>query len=175
MPPIFPASNKLNITFAILQLAYLAAQAYLQYEFTIHRQGLSSPYLIAIPYLYMSFINMIANLVQGSYTHITIIPPHPSSINTSNTISVTPHDINHDQHESVAPGAVDEMVEFEDTEEGERFDGTRSGETTLESVSGDDVGTLATEIRSQMLAEEFDEWLSRSYPQIKIRESGLLS
>jgi hypothetical protein len=70
----FPLSKKLKIAFAILQLAYSVAQAYVHYEPIIHGHGISSSFIIAIAYLYSSFINLIANLVQGSYTHVIVIP-----------------------------------------------------------------------------------------------------
>ena len=87
---LFPSSNKLKSAFAILQLAYSAVQAYMQYEQMIHSQGLSSPFIIAVAYLYMSLINLIANLVQGSYTHVTIIPSTPTTIGPTTSLSSAP-------------------------------------------------------------------------------------
>jgi hypothetical protein len=85
---VFSSSNSIKTAFAILQLGYSVAQAYLQYEPIIRGHGISSPFVIAIAYLYSSFINLFANLVQGSYTHVTIIPPihHTTASASSSTV-----------------------------------------------------------------------------------------
>src|SRR5579859_6885630 len=72
---VFRSSNKIVIAVTLLQLIYTAFKVYIQYGMLIRDRGLSTPFLVAIPYLYMSFVNLIANLVQGSYTHVTTIEP----------------------------------------------------------------------------------------------------
>ena len=49
--------------------------AYIQYAPLIRDRGLSSPFLIALPFLYMNVLNLIANLVERSYQYITILSP----------------------------------------------------------------------------------------------------
>ena len=72
---LFPSVNKFNTTLAILQWIYSVFQGYCLYGSMIHDYGFSSPFLIILSYIYMSFMNSIAKLVQGSYTHVTIILP----------------------------------------------------------------------------------------------------
>ena len=57
-----PISNTLGTILALLQLLYTAVQAYMQYGPAIRDYGISSPYIVVFPYLYMSFINLLANL-----------------------------------------------------------------------------------------------------------------
>jgi hypothetical protein len=53
-----PTSSRLKASFAVLQLMYAVAQAYLQYESINQGSGLSSPFIIALSYLYASFIGL---------------------------------------------------------------------------------------------------------------------
>ena len=177
-PPLFPASNKLNTAFAILQLAYSAAQAYMQYEILIRVQGLSSPYLIAIPYLYMSFINMIANLVQGSYTHITVIPPVRSSTDTSppTSVSETIPENPANQLDNVPSLDVDgDSVEGQRTErDAESVVVTPSDESATELSRRNAIENSDLVRESSNVAEEFDQWMRRKYPHIELHDSGPL-
>jgi hypothetical protein len=68
-------SNKVAISLALIQLIWSTYTAYSQYAPLIRDRGLSSPFLIAIPFLYMNFLNLIANLVEGSYPYVTVLPP----------------------------------------------------------------------------------------------------
>jgi hypothetical protein len=68
-------SNKVSISLALIQLIWSTFTAYTQYAPLIRDRGLSSPFLIALPFLYMNFLNLIANLVEGSYPYITVLPP----------------------------------------------------------------------------------------------------
>ena len=68
-------SNKVAISLALIQLIWSTYTAYSQYAPLIRDRGLSSPFLIAIPFLYMNFLNLIANLVESSYPYITVLPP----------------------------------------------------------------------------------------------------
>ena len=77
-----PVSNTLATVLAFLQLLYTVVQAYVQYGAAIRSYGLSSPYLVVFPYLYMSFINLLANLIQRTYVHITIVS-HPRRLQLS--------------------------------------------------------------------------------------------
>lgn len=71
-------SNIPGVVIACLQLLYtLLIQGFGQYAYAIRDQGLSSPYVVVLPYLYMSLINLIANFLEDTYTSITVIPPVP--------------------------------------------------------------------------------------------------
>ena len=84
---LFPSSNRLKSTLAILQFFFSSFQAYMEYDPLIRCQGLSSPFLIAVPFLYyMTLLNLLANLVQGSYTHVIIIPPVPNTDTIHSTV-----------------------------------------------------------------------------------------
>jgi hypothetical protein len=178
-PPLFPTSNKLNTAFAILQLAYSVAQAYMQYEILIRVQGLSSPYLIAIPYLYMSFINMIANLVQGSYTHITVIPPVRSPTDTSPPTSVSeplPDNLANEL-DNLAPRLdVDgDSVEGQRTERDAESVVLPPSDESVTEFSRRNASENSDSVReSSNVAEEFDEWMRRQYPHIELHDSGPL-
>lgn len=63
-----------------LQVSFSIWQAYTQYLPLFLERGLAAPVLVAVPALSMSFLNMIANLLQTSYTHIIIMPPLRQSL-----------------------------------------------------------------------------------------------
>lgn len=87
---LYPVSSKFKSTIAILQLSYSTFQVYIQYEPLVRCQGLSSPFLITIPHLYMSCVNLMANLVQGSYTHVAVLPCASPIITTIPTSQPAP-------------------------------------------------------------------------------------
>ena len=77
VPPvftIFPSSNVAKTIFKIVQFVYAGFVGYMMYGGLIGCEGLSSPFLMAIPLLFFSFVNSIANLVQGSYSYVVVIP-----------------------------------------------------------------------------------------------------
>lgn len=177
-PRLYPASNKLNTALAILQLVYAFAQAYIQYDPTIRVQGLGSPYLAAIPFLYMSFINMVANLVQGSYTHVIIIPPTPPSTQstTFNSPSTAPLDIPPQQTNpsSAAVDAIDDSASPEgDEPNADSMTLTPAGAAATEFPL-DTNHPSSTESIDVLQTDEFHRWLRSRYPQIELRESGRL-
>ena len=170
-PTVYPASNKLKSTLAILQLAYSSFQAYMQYEPVVVCQGLSSPFLIAIPHLYMSSVNLIASLVQGSYTHVTVIRPTRSGVATTAAVPpqplnpppppvtlprrvlqvespthrplvLSPHPL--DEHQREAPRPTGNPVELPFTQHQSTRPNSR-----------------------QDLTREFDVWLTSNFPQIE--------
>lgn len=81
-----PTSNKVNIWIALIQLIWSAYTAYMQYGPLIRDRGISSPFLIALPYSYMNFVNLIANLVEGSYQYITVLAPIDRPVSNQNTV-----------------------------------------------------------------------------------------
>jgi hypothetical protein len=180
---LFPATNKLNSAFAILQLIYSIVQSYLQFDLMIRIQGLSSPFIMAIPYLYMSFINLMANLVQGSYTHVIIIPP----IRTSSQNSTTPSPKSISQVEPSTNGSIPETIMTS-------VDASTSasitpqinnvgplskelGETSVEYdiEMQNELNQVQPETQNEDMSLEFHRWLKTHYPQIEIEEHHSLS
>jgi len=83
-----PISNKVAISLALLQLIWSVYMASSQYVPLIRDRGLSSPFLIAIPFFYMNFVHLIANLFEGSYQYITVLSPiHPHEPTPNRPIS----------------------------------------------------------------------------------------
>jgi hypothetical protein len=83
---------KFQAVIGFLQVSYSIWQAYTQFSPLLIEQGLATPILVALPALYMSFLNMIANLVQRWYTHIIILPPlrdFPSENRTTGDMYLT--------------------------------------------------------------------------------------
>jgi len=74
---IFPSSNKPKAIFKIVQFVYTGFVGYMWCGRLIGCEGLSSPFLMAIPILFFSLINSMASLVQGSYPHVIVIPRSP--------------------------------------------------------------------------------------------------
>jgi len=85
----YPSSNFANEVIAVVQLGYGVYQLVLQYGSQITLMGLSSPYCCAIPYLFMSLVNLIANLLMPSYPHIVIIPPK-QALTRSSSLTLLP-------------------------------------------------------------------------------------
>jgi hypothetical protein len=128
----------------------------------------------------MSFINMIANLVQGSYTHITVIPPvrSPTDFSPPTSVPETLPDNLANEIDTAAPLGVDG-----DSLEGQRTE--RNAESVM--VTPSDESRAATELsrrnaiensdsvsESSPVAEGFDEWMRRKYPHIELYDSGPL-
>ena len=85
----YPSSSSANELIAIIQLIYGIYQLVTDYGSEIRLMGLSSPYTCAIPYLLMSLVNLIANLLMPSYTHVVILPPQQHSLSrTSSAITL---------------------------------------------------------------------------------------
>lgn len=66
-------SSKSGVLFGLTQLLWSVYTGYIQYDLLIRDQGLSSPFLITFPFIHMNFINLLANLVEGSYPYITVL------------------------------------------------------------------------------------------------------
>ena len=185
---LFPSSNKLKTAFAILQLAYSAVQAYMQYDQMIHSQGLSSPFIIAIAYLYMSFINLIANLVQGSYTHVTIIPPTLTTIVPTTSLSSAPIVGDAPTNGLSLPTTTTVIAAADQTDAGEatstaEVEAEESGDLPeLESSSQGPDATNQPQPSPQPqppqpeeLKKELENWLKSHFPQIEVDDYPSLS
>jgi hypothetical protein len=71
---IIPRSSLLPQIIAVIQLFLSCRQIYLNYDSSVTRYGLSSPYLCVIPYVLMTTINFIANSFAGSYPQVIVLP-----------------------------------------------------------------------------------------------------
>jgi hypothetical protein len=82
----YPSSSFANELIAVVQLIYGVWQLVTEYSPEIEVMGLSSPMVWALPYLFMSLVNLLANLVMESYSHIVILPPldpEPTDVNVT--------------------------------------------------------------------------------------------
>ena len=180
---LFPATNKLNSAFAILQLIYSLVQAYIQFDPLIRIQGLSSPFIIAIPYLYMSLINLMANLAQGSYTHVTIIPPARKLRQNSTTpppsiISQFDPSTDGNIHEAII-ASVDASTSTAITPQIHDV-GPLSQELGETSVEHDlemqnELNQVQPETQNEDVSLGFNHWLETHFPQVEIEEHRSLS
>ena len=98
----YPSSNFANEVIAVVQLGYGVYQLVLQYGSQITLMGLSSPYCCAIPYLLMSLVNLIANLLMPSYPHIVIIPPKQACLTRTSSLTLLPSYKNIDSERKVS-------------------------------------------------------------------------
>jgi hypothetical protein len=65
---IYPTSGLIRQVIAIFQVGISSYNLYGTYIDTIREDGLSSPYLIVVPYTIMSIVNYICVSLVGSYT-----------------------------------------------------------------------------------------------------------
>jgi hypothetical protein len=71
---ISPSSNILSSIIAIIQTGFSIRQLTIHYKASIAESGLSSPYLLVIPYIILSLVNLFANLMVSAYREVTILP-----------------------------------------------------------------------------------------------------
>ena len=71
---ISTSSSVLPQIIGILQLVLSGRQIYLHFQSSFREDGLSSPYVIVIPYFLMTVVNLLANMLVSSYTNITVLP-----------------------------------------------------------------------------------------------------
>ena len=172
---VFRSSNKIVIAVTLLQLIYTAFKVYIQYGLLIRDRGLSTPFLVAIPYLYMSFVNLIANLVQGCYTHVTTIEPRLAL--SVATPTVPDPDVIPMADHAVGEVRSTEGLFREQNETRLHGEGHSDGPTIELSsvVDQSSAPTMATPVAIRPdLATEFGEWLQTNFPQIHIEEHPFL-
>jgi hypothetical protein len=85
---ISPSSNVLSSVIAIVQVGLSIRQLVLNYGPSIVNNGLSSPYLIVIPYILMSLVNLIVNFMVGSYRRITMMPMKDAKLPKYNEVYI---------------------------------------------------------------------------------------
>ena len=83
----YPSSSFANELIAVVQLIYGIYQLVTDYGSEIRLMGLSSPYICAIPYLFMSLVNLVANLLMPNYSHVVILPPQRHSLSRTSSTS----------------------------------------------------------------------------------------
>ena len=170
---VFPSTKKLATAVALLQLVYTAFQVYMQYGVLIRDRGLSTPFIVAVPYLYMSFINLIANLVQGSYTYVTVIEPGSAMRRVAVTISDTDtRPVDAPAPCATAPFAAPMSPEWET--EFSHIAGRTAFELSKRVEEGDLAISLGIQSSEPDLAVEFNLWLQAHFPQLEIEEHGSL-
>ena len=89
---ITPESSALSSLIAVTQIILSVVQLYNKYDPSVATQGLSSPYLIVIPYFLMSFVNLLANVFVGSYRRVTMLrkkTPFPDKFNETYIVNCT--------------------------------------------------------------------------------------
>jgi len=74
------SSSVLPQIIGTLQLVLSGRQIYLQFQTSFRENGLSSPYVIVIPYFLMTLVNLLANMLVSSYTNITVLPMAKDSL-----------------------------------------------------------------------------------------------
>ena len=83
-----PSSSALSHIIAIGQAGLSARQLYLNYGYSITAQGLSSPYLVVIPYMLMSMVNFVANTLVSNFRRVTIIPMKTRKVTQINEVYI---------------------------------------------------------------------------------------
>jgi hypothetical protein len=86
----YPSSGVAQALFGLLQLGYGAYQVYTEYATSSINRGLSSPYIVAVPYLFMSAVNLTANALVRPYTHIIVLTPKEYDFELDNREDNTP-------------------------------------------------------------------------------------
>lgn len=71
---ISPSSSTLSGVVAVVQIVLAIRQLSLNYGTSINDAGLSSPYLIVIPYVLMSLVNLTAGILVSAYRQVTVLP-----------------------------------------------------------------------------------------------------
>lgn len=119
---IFSSSNRVIPILSLFQFIYSAYQTHAKYSQAINLYGLSSPYIFAIPYYYITFINLIKNAVQQTYPNVFVLSPRESLEPTNASIQ----DTHIDARQNIQPNggigptsaststAQDMAIEFED-------------------------------------------------------------
>lgn len=169
----YPASNSLGTVIALLQLGYGAYQSYVEYGYLIRNQGLSSPFLFSLPYLYMSLVNLIANLVKPIYTPITILSP----VTDDNNVELQ----RKERQSPLIPGTPislsKSIVESQNLPVPLPISGTIHPHQTLFPTSHTQVSCAVThveghgELQSAAQASDFESWFTRSYPGLMMEVS----
>jgi hypothetical protein len=80
---IVPDSSALSGIVAVAQITLGVRELYRNYSSSVQVSGLGSPYLVVIPYFLMSFVNLLAGILVGSYSRITMLNPKGKNLGRS--------------------------------------------------------------------------------------------
>jgi hypothetical protein len=80
---IVPDSGVLSGIVAVAQIILGVRELYRNYSSSVQVYGLGSPYLVVIPYFLMSFVNLLAGILVGSYSRITMLNPKGKNLGRS--------------------------------------------------------------------------------------------
>jgi len=69
-----PTTSWLPQIIALVQAVLSSRSLFLNYSTSILTDGLSSPYIVVVPYIFMSLVNILTNTLVTSYTQITMLP-----------------------------------------------------------------------------------------------------
>jgi hypothetical protein len=70
----YPASSVLRQAIAVFQIVFSSVNLYTTYWQRVRQGGLSSAFLIAIPYILMSLVNLVTSLLISVYSHVIVLP-----------------------------------------------------------------------------------------------------
>jgi hypothetical protein len=85
---ISPQSSFLSQVIAVFQLFLSGRSLYIKYYSSIRSNGLASPYLVVIPYLFMTLVNLVAITLVGSYTQIVVLPMEETRLPKRNQVYI---------------------------------------------------------------------------------------
>jgi hypothetical protein len=85
---ISPQSSMLQKAVALIQLFLSARSIYNARHAFLQTDGLSSPFLVVVPYLLMTTINLVANMLVGSYTQIVVLPMKQDKLPKPNQVYI---------------------------------------------------------------------------------------
>jgi hypothetical protein len=84
-----PTSSWLPQIVGIVQAVLSSRQLFVNYTSSVVADGLSSPYLIVLPYIFMSIVNMISNTLVNSYLQVTMLPMAQDALPPDNIVLIT--------------------------------------------------------------------------------------
>jgi len=70
---IYPSSNVMRQFIALMQIGFAIYSLFIHFSGSIQKSGLSSPFLIVLPYLIMSVVNLICSFLVNSYPHVAAL------------------------------------------------------------------------------------------------------
>lgn len=77
---IIPQTSAIQTIVAFFQVFYSSVELFGSHWPMIRQLGLSSPYLLVIPYAFMSLVNLLVNALIPSYSCVTVLDPICSNV-----------------------------------------------------------------------------------------------
>ena len=91
---LFPSSSSSGPVVALIQVGFGVHQVYSNYGSSFLQRGLSSPYVVLIPYILMSVVNLVTNILIPTYTHVHILPMAVDQYPERNIVTVVEQSAN---------------------------------------------------------------------------------